>query len=113
MESFYVLLVSRPADSALHTDRFLTGSRRVLLVGDVHKGYAYGQLALALLDKFQAKVWIPRVYAAVYGCVHTWTRPLEETLEPLQHAYHVGLETGDIEVRSHKRCRASLFTCRG
>lgn len=65
----------------------------------MNEGDRYGRLALALLEKFLAKVWLARVYAAVYGVVYSWTRPPHESFEPLKYAYHVGLETGDIEVR--------------
>ncbi len=63
------------------------------------EGFRYGQLALALLDKFQAKEWIPRVYVSVYGDLMSYKRHLRESCPYLKHAHSVGLETGDYEVR--------------
>jgi len=64
---------------------------------DVAGGTRFGNLSLKLLDRFQAKEWIPRVYGAVYGFIHSWTKPCESALEPLRRGYRIGLETGDIE----------------
>jgi hypothetical protein len=50
-----------------------------------------------LHEKFKTKVWLGRVSAGYYGCVHGWKKPIQETLEPLRYAYRVGMETGDIE----------------
>jgi predicted ATPase len=65
---------------------------------NVDQGTRMGDLGMKLLDRFQAKEWIPRVYAAVYGFIHGWTRPNQLAFEPLLRGYRVALETGDIEV---------------
>ena len=65
-------------------------------LGDVEKGARFGELALRSLDQFGVYEYLPRVYAAVYGCIHSWTRPLDESLEPLLHAYRVGMQSGGM-----------------
>lgn len=62
------------------------------------EGYRYSQLALALLDKFQAREWKPRVYVAVYGEASTYHMRVRDVYPHLKVAHLVGLETGDIEV---------------
>jgi predicted ATPase len=66
----------------------------------VHEGTRMGELSFKILDRFQAKAWLPRVHAAFYGHIHAWTRPHKLAFEPLLRGYRVGLETGDIEVRT-------------
>jgi hypothetical protein len=41
--------------------------------------------------------FLPRVYAAFYGCIYPWKKPIRETLEPLLRAHRVGIQTGDVE----------------
>ena len=65
--------------------------------GFVDPGNRFGELSLRLLDRFEAKEYIPRVYAAFYGCTYSWKKPLKDTLKPLMHAFKVGLQTGDME----------------
>jgi predicted ATPase len=64
----------------------------------IEEGARYGDLALKMLDRFQAKQLIPRVFAAVFGFIHGWNRPIELALQELLRGYRVGLETGDIEI---------------
>jgi predicted ATPase len=70
------------------------------------QGFNYCQLALALLEKFQTREWIPRVYLFVYGETGTYRSHSIKLFHHLQHAHQVGLETGDMEVR------LSLALCR-
>lgn len=67
---------------------------------DKDQGYRYSQLALALLDKFQAREWIPRVYVFVYSETSTYKCRITKLCPHLQYAHQVGLETGDMEVSS-------------
>ncbi|CAB9497285.1 expressed unknown protein [Seminavis robusta] len=66
-------------------------------IGRFDEANRYGQLALDLLQKFQAKEYAPRVFAAVYGCIIPWQRPIRETIEPLKRAAEIGSSTGDME----------------
>jgi len=63
---------------------------------DVDLGVRYGRVSLSILDKFQAKEWLPRTYSAVYGCCFTAVEPLRHQLKPLLTSHRVGL-SGDIE----------------
>ncbi len=64
---------------------------------DIESGYQTGQLAISLLDKFNAKELKAKSFAAYNAAVHHWKKPARETIEPLIEASQSGLETGDIE----------------
>ena len=67
------------------------------VMNDFEGGYRYGQLSLSLLEKDNAREWIPRVYAYYYGTIQHWKRPLSLSLKPLYQSHQIALETGDIE----------------
>jgi len=67
------------------------------VMNDFDGGYRYGQLGLSFLEKDSVREYIPRVYAAHYGTVHHWKRPLSLSLKPLYESHKIALETGDIE----------------
>lgn len=52
---------------------------------------------MEMYNEFQNEAWLCRVSAAFYGCVWTWKKPVSASIAPLDHAYRVGLGTGDIE----------------
>lgn len=65
--------------------------------GNIQAGYEFGELALKLVDKFDAKELKARTTFSVNCFITHWKRPLLETLEPLKNAFHAGIETGDLE----------------
>jgi predicted ATPase len=67
---------------------------------DADSALRFGELGLALLVRLEVREYLPRVYAAFYGCIHAWKRPLRDALEPLLHAHRVGMQTGDMEYAS-------------
>ena len=66
-------------------------------VGDITSGVKFGQLALDLLEKFKAKELAAKISFLVNGFIKHWQEPLKKTLKPLQSAYFLALETGDLE----------------
>lgn len=77
-------------------------------VGDITNGYEFGRLALNLLQQLNAKGIHARTSFMFYAFVHHWKSPISETIQPLLHAYHVGLETGDLEFGAY--CAAHHLT---
>ncbi|BAY10235.1 AAA family ATPase [Calothrix sp. NIES-2098] len=71
------------------------------VVGDIESGYQFGQLALKLLDKFNAKELKPRIFFVVNFFIKHWKEHIKETLAPLRDAYVIGLETGDVEYAAY------------
>jgi PAS domain S-box-containing protein len=67
------------------------------VVGDIDSGYRFGQLALRLLEKLNARELEARTVMVVYDLIVHWKEHTRETLRPLQEAYQSGLETGDLQ----------------
>lgn len=67
------------------------------VVGDISKGYQFGQLAIKLLTKLNAKKLKARVLLVVHDYITHWQTHVKETLQPFLEAYQSGLETGDLE----------------
>jgi predicted ATPase len=72
------------------------GMLLVGVLGEIDDAFRYGELALALLERFEAIEYLPRVYAAFYGCIYPWKKPIRGTFKPLLRAHHVGMQTGDV-----------------
>ena len=66
-------------------------------IGDIDTGYHAGNLALKLLDKFNANSLKCKTYQIFYGLIIHWKEHTKEALLPLLSAFQSGLETGDIE----------------
>ncbi|MEG4457202.1 AAA family ATPase [Microcoleus sp. N9_A1] len=67
------------------------------VIGDIDAGYHAGNLALKLLDKFNANSLRCKVHQLFNGFVRHWKEPAKESLLPLLSGLQSGLETGDIE----------------
>jgi len=67
------------------------------MTGDINVGYHAGQLALKLLDKFNAREVQCKVCGSFYGVLKPWKVHIKDTLTSLREALQSGLETGDIE----------------
>jgi predicted ATPase/class 3 adenylate cyclase len=82
-------------------------------IGDIESGYRYGQLALRLLERFDARDLKPRTLMVVNNFIRHWKEHVRETLSPLLEAYQSGLETGDLEfaaIAIYVYCSLSFFT---
>ncbi|MGK7925686.1 MAG: AAA family ATPase [Spirulina sp.] len=64
--------------------------------GEFSTGYEYGQLALKMLSQFNNKQFEAAILFVVYRYINHWTSHLREAIEPLNRAFKVGLETGDL-----------------
>jgi len=81
--------------------------------GDLAMARRMGRLSLAMLDRFQAVEYKPRVYTAYYGAIHPWSHPLSDSLKPLLHGSNIATITGDIEFAgmcAKKYCLYALAT---
>lgn len=76
-------------------------------IGEIEAGYQFGNLAMALLDKYDAKAYRCKVYSSYGGCILHWKQHVRETLELLEQAVQSGLESGDIEFA----CYTAPFYC--
>ncbi|OCQ94176.1 hypothetical protein BCD64_05250 [Nostoc sp. MBR 210] len=82
------------------------------VMGDLESGYAFGQLALGVMERFQAKACKSRAVYIVNFFISHWQEPLHNLLQPLRDSYQSGLETGDLECiafSAHAYCYYSYF----
>jgi predicted ATPase/signal transduction histidine kinase/class 3 adenylate cyclase/tRNA A-37 threonylcarbamoyl transferase component Bud32 len=74
---------------------------------DLDGGDRAGELALRLLDRFDANLLKAKVTDLVYAHIKPYKLHLRETVEPLRAGVESGLETGDLEWA----CYAALHYC--
>ncbi|NER33709.1 MAG: AAA family ATPase [Oscillatoria sp. SIO1A7] len=77
------------------------------VIGDIEAGYRFGQLALDLLEKVGAQEIKARTIHVVNALIRHWQDPVKDTLRPLQQAYQMALENGDLEFAAfaaHQYC---------
>ncbi|HBL62256.1 MAG TPA: hypothetical protein DDZ80_28805, partial [Cyanobacteria bacterium UBA8803] len=82
------------------------------IVGDIENGYSFGQLAISLVERFNAKEIKAGTFHVVNTLTRHWKEHAKETLNPLLEAYSAGLETGDIEYAAyaiHVKCKHSYL----
>jgi PAS domain S-box-containing protein len=82
-------------------------------VGDLDSGYQFGQLALNVLEQFNAKHLKARTLFVVNVFIRHWKESARKTLKPLLEGYKSGLETGDLEYAAfcvQFYCSHSYFT---
>uniref|UniRef100_A0A8T6QWH1 Diguanylate cyclase n=1 Tax=Lyngbya confervoides BDU141951 TaxID=1574623 RepID=A0A8T6QWH1_9CYAN len=70
------------------------------VIGDLNDGYQFGQLAMALLDRFETRAISARTLFVVNAFIRHWREPLSSTRPELQQGFQVGCETGDLEYAS-------------
>ncbi|WP_229456830.1 ATP-binding protein [Nostoc sp. CHAB 5715] len=64
---------------------------------EIPLGYQFGQLALSLLERFDAGQLECRISFVFNACIRNWQDPLQQTIKPLREAYQIGRDRGDIE----------------
>ncbi|MBW4600762.1 MAG: AAA family ATPase [Calothrix sp. FI2-JRJ7] len=71
------------------------------IMGDIESGYKFGNLALNLIEKFNAKELKAKILEIFYATISHWKKHTKETLNPLLEGYSAALETGDLEFASY------------
>jgi predicted ATPase/class 3 adenylate cyclase len=93
-----VILSVRRGNSPLAVQAYLAyGIILCGVTGDVANGYKFGELALTLLDRFDARSLRPRALFLFNGFISHWRNHYRETFVPLREAYQLGLESGDFD----------------
>jgi len=92
-----VILSVRRGNSPLAIQGYLSyGIILCGVTGDVATGYKFGELALTLLDRFDARSLRPRALFLFNGFISHWRNHYRESFAPLREAYQLGLESGDF-----------------
>ncbi|WP_353571573.1 ATP-binding sensor histidine kinase [Candidatus Albibeggiatoa sp. nov. BB20] len=66
-------------------------------IGNMKMGYEFGKLALNLVECSHTREMKTRILVMFNAFIRHFKEPLEDSLQPLLDAYHIGLETGDLE----------------
>jgi PAS domain S-box-containing protein len=66
------------------------------VLGDMDSGYRYGQMAQALLERFQTKLYNSLISLIFNAFIRHWSEPIGESLIGLLEGIQSGLETGDV-----------------
>ncbi|HEY9600936.1 MAG TPA: AAA family ATPase [Allocoleopsis sp.] len=66
-------------------------------IGDIERGYEFGQLALRLVSKLNAKEIEAKTCHLVTAAVQHWKEHAKNTLASFLSVFSTGLETGDLE----------------
>ena len=80
------------------------------ILGDIDAGYHSGQLALKLLDEFNAKQLKCKVYHIFNSFVRHWKEHARETIAPLIESVQSGIETGDLEYSSYAASSSCFYS---
>jgi predicted ATPase/serine phosphatase RsbU (regulator of sigma subunit) len=70
-------------------------------MGDIETGYQFGQVALQILEKLNAKELKSKTSTIVNAFLAHWKKPLREIVPLFLESYASGLSTGDLESASN------------
>jgi predicted ATPase/serine phosphatase RsbU (regulator of sigma subunit)/tRNA A-37 threonylcarbamoyl transferase component Bud32 len=76
-------------------------------MGEIDAGYKFGQLAMKLLDCFDAREIQCKVLHLVSSCILHWKNPAKELLKIQTRCIDIGMETGDLDYA----CYAAMYHC--
>jgi len=65
------------------------------------RGYEFGQLAIAVWERFEDKTLKARTFHIFNSFIRHWREPPQATLAGLLEVYHTGVATGDLEFASY------------
>jgi predicted ATPase/signal transduction histidine kinase/tRNA A-37 threonylcarbamoyl transferase component Bud32 len=68
-----------------------------LFFNDIEAGHKFGQLAVTLVERYQASELYCKIYQLYGSFVNIWKEPIGNSIKLLSPAFKIGLETGDIE----------------
>ncbi|MGL5061142.1 MAG: ATP-binding sensor histidine kinase [Microcoleus sp.] len=77
------------------------------VMGDIEAGSLFGELALNLLEKIDAKPFKAMTVFVETCFIKHWKKHIKETFQPFLDSYFSGLETGDLEhagYSAHRYC---------
>ncbi|MEH2111497.1 trifunctional serine/threonine-protein kinase/ATP-binding protein/sensor histidine kinase [Nostoc sp.] len=66
-------------------------------LGEITWGYQFGQLALKLLELYDARYLECHINFVFNVTICHWQQPVQKTIKPLKQAYQIGRDRGDIQ----------------
>ncbi|MGD1902639.1 MAG: AAA family ATPase [Geitlerinemataceae cyanobacterium] len=84
------------------------------ILDNIESGYAFGRLALDLLDELNVEQYRANILFVFNFLIRHWKEPLRNSLSPLMKAYQVGLDVGDLEMAAFAlQCHHFCSYCTG
>src|SRR5919199_568358 len=80
------------------------------LVNDIESAYQFGQLALSLVERFNARDIKSKAFLVVPMCIIHGKNHLGDTLSLFQEGYSSGIENGDFEYASYNAMMKSEYS---
>ncbi|MBW4679206.1 MAG: AAA family ATPase [Microcoleus vaginatus WJT46-NPBG5] len=83
------------------------------VVGDIQSGSQFGQLALNVISRLDARVFRTMTGYTVSTFIRHWVEPLKEVVNLQREVYTFGLQTGDLQFSSyamHVYCSMSFLS---
>ena len=77
--------------------------------GDIDEGYEFGQVAVALLDRFHVEELRSKVLVLYASCIGFWKEHVSNFLSTHLEGLQSGLETGDLEFASYGASEYSQY----
>ncbi|EPX64688.1 Serine/threonine protein kinase PrkC, regulator of stationary phase [Cystobacter fuscus DSM 2262] len=65
--------------------------------GDIESAYAFGKLSLRVLERYDAREYVPRTLYLWHYFIRHWKEHARESFRGLQEVYRTGLDLGDLE----------------
>lgn len=66
------------------------------ILGNIDKGYEFGEISLELMRRYQSKEIHAKVITIFYGFLSYWKKSIRDSIEPLRLSYQTGRENGDL-----------------
>jgi predicted ATPase/signal transduction histidine kinase len=117
--SLYPLIVLKQIELSLEYGNtpetayaFSTYGLILCINGEIAKGNHCADVAIALLEKFQALSFKAKIFNLVYHFVRPWQEPIRNAIAPLLEGYQSGLESGDTEFAAYcafNHCQLAYF----
>ena len=70
-------------------------------LGKIENGYRFGELALKLVEKYDAKIVKCKALFIFGNLVRHWKKPMRENMRFLEEGYKAGFESGDLPFASY------------
>jgi predicted ATPase/signal transduction histidine kinase len=92
-----VIGLTRGHDGAVAFGYTLYGLLLSAMLGDIDAGYDFGQLALKLIERYDAREFEARTRATAFCFLAHWKSSLHDAVAVFKENYRTGLEAGDLE----------------
>lgn len=79
------------------------------VLGDYDGGYRFANLSMKLLERFQDKTYVVKVYFVNYCFIRHWKEHSRDMVSPLMDAYRSGMQVGNLFSGTWVACYALLW----